>query len=288
MATNIHSTAVIQPGAQLGANVEIGPYTVVGPHVSIGDGTRVGPQVMLDGHTEIGAENFIVGQSSLGTPPQDFSYKGEPTRLIVGDRNTIREFVTINRGTVKGGGLTRIGSDCLLMACCHVAHDCELEDRVILGNGVLLAGHTLVEHHANLSGMAGAVAFITVGAHAYVGGMTRMSKDVPPYMIVDGHDSRVRGVNTIGLKRAGFSLEEIEALRETHRIIWRSGKARGSALEEIKARIAGGKGLGPHVQYLIESMERTDLGLKGRYRESRRQHYIDLGVRRILEGEPIS
>ncbi len=284
MATKIHSTAVIAEGAELGQNVEIGPYTVVGPHVRLGDGTRVGPQVMIDGHTEIGSHNFIVGQSSLGTPPQDFSYQGEDTRLIVGNGNTIREFVTINRGTVKGGGLTRIGSDNLLMACCHVAHDCELEDRVILGNGVLLAGHTLVEHHANLSGMAGAVAFITVGAHAYVGGMTRMSKDVPPYMIVDGHDSRVRGVNTIGLKRAGFSPEEIETLREAHRRIWRSGKARGAAIEEMKSE----EGWGPHVHYLLESMARTDMGLKGRYRESQRKRYTELGVRRILEGETVA
>ena len=237
---------------------------------------------MLDGHTDIGEENFIVGQSSLGTPPQDFSYRGEDARLVVGHRNTIREFVTINRGTVKGGGYTRIGSDNLLMACCHVAHDCALEDHVILGNGVLLAGHTLVEHHANLSGMAGAVAFITVGAYAYVGGMTRMSKDVPPYMIVDGHDSRVRGVNTIGLKRAGFTPEEIEVLRDAHRRIWRSGLARGSALEEMTKE----EGWGPHVQYLLESMVRTDQGLKGRYRESQRKQYTELGVRRILEGEP--
>ena len=148
---------------------------------------------------------------------------------------------------------------------------------------MLLAGHTLVERHANLSGMAGAVAFITIGAHAYIGGMTRMSKDVPPYMIVDGHDSRVRGVNTIGLKRAGFTTEEIETLREAHRRIWRSGKARGSAIEEMKAE----SGWGPHVQYLLESMARTDMGLKGRYRESQRKQYTELGVRRILEGEPI-
>ncbi|MFT5058293.1 MAG: UDP-N-acetylglucosamine acyltransferase [Planctomycetota bacterium] len=284
MATNIHSTAVIAPGAELGTDVEIGPYTVVGPQVRIGDRTRIGPQVMLDGVTEIGEANSIVGQASLGTPPQDFSYKGEDTRLIVGDRNTIREFVTINRGTIKGGGVTRIGSDNLLMACCHVAHDCELEDRVILGNGVLLAGHTRVEHHANLSGMAGAVAFITIGAHAYIGGMTRMSKDVPPYMIVDGHDSRVRGVNTIGLKRAGFTPEAIEELRLAHRKLWRSGGARGAALQELREE----PDLGPHVRYLIESMDRTDLGLKGRYRESQRQYYSELGVRRILEGEAIS
>ncbi|MEZ5973873.1 MAG: acyl-ACP--UDP-N-acetylglucosamine O-acyltransferase [Planctomycetota bacterium] len=280
MATKIHPTAVIEDGAELGADVEVGPYTVVGRHVRIGDGTRIGPQVMIDGHTVIGRENFIVGQSSLGTPPQDFSYRGEDTRLFVGDRNTIREFVTINRGTIKGGGVTRVGSDCLLMACCHVAHDCELEDRVILGNGVLLAGHTLVEHHANLSGMAGAVAFITVGAHAYVGGMTRMSKDVPPYMIVDGHDSRVRGVNVIGLKRADFTAEEVEELREAHRRIWRSGMARGSAVEEMLAE----EGWGAHVRYLLESMARTDMGLKGRYRESQRKEFTELGVRRILEG----
>lgn len=281
MATKIHPTAVIQAGAELGADVEIGPYSVVGKDVRVGDRTRVGSQVVLDGVLEIGEENLVVGQASLGGPPQDLSYRGEPTRLVIGDRNTIREFVTINRGTIKGGGYTRIGSGCLFMACSHVAHDCEIEDNVILGNGVLLAGHTLVERNVNISGMAGAVAFTTVGAFAYIGAMTRMSRDVPPYMIVDGHDSRVRGVNAIGLERGGVAPEDIEALKVAYRHIFRSGQARRPLLEEMRADPPSN----PYVRNLIESMSRTEVGYKGRYRESLREDFTRLGVQRILEGQ---
>lgn len=280
MATRIHPTAVIADGAQLGADVEVGPYSVVGRLVRVGDRTRIGPQVVIEGVTRIGSDNNITGQASLGTPPQDLSYQGEPTRLEIGDRNSIREFVTINRGTVKGGGLTRIGSDNLIMACCHVAHDCELEDNVILSNGVLLAGHVLVEKHANVSGMAGAVHFCTIGAYSYIGAMTRMSRDVPPYMIVEGHDSRVRGVNVIGLKRGGVPEEERDALREAYRRIFRSGQARRPVLAEMREELQSSA----FVQNLVESMSRTELGLKGRYRESLRQEFAELGVQRILEG----
>src|SRR5262245_41792477 len=151
MSAKIHPTAVVDRRAELGQDVEVGPYTVLGPGVTVGDRTRIGPQVVIDGVTEIGEDNRIVGQASLGGPPQDLSYKGEATRLVIGSRNTIREFVTINRGTVKGGGITRVGNGCLLMACCHVAHDCELRDRIIMGNNVLLAGHVLVEEQSNVS-----------------------------------------------------------------------------------------------------------------------------------------
>ena len=147
MSTKIHPTAAIAAGAELGVDVQVGPYTVVGPDVRIGDRTRIGPQVVIDGVTTIGDENVIVGQASLGGPPQDLSYRDEATRLVIGDRNTVREFVTVNRGTIKGGGYTRVGSGNLFMACSHVAHDCEIEDNVILGNGVLLAGHTKVERN---------------------------------------------------------------------------------------------------------------------------------------------
>ena len=200
--------------------------------------------------------------------------------MIIGDRNTVREFVTINRGTIKGGGVTSMGSDNLLMACSHVAHDCELEDRVILGNGALLAGHSRVERCANLSGMAGAVAFATIGAYAYVGGMTRIARDVPPYMIVEGHDARVRGVNLVGLQRNGVPEEEIENLRAAFKRIFRSGKPRRPILEEMRAE--GPKS--PFVRELLESMGRTEIGLKGRYRESRRKEFTAMGVKRILEG----
>lgn len=282
MAVQIHPTAVVATGAELGADVEIGPHSVVGPDVVIGDRTRIGPQVVVDGRTRIGEDNLIVAQASLGGPPQDLSYKGEPTELAIGDKNTIREFVTINRGTIKGGGITRVGSHCLLMACCHVAHDCDLADRIIMGNNVLLAGHVKVEEQANISGGAAAHHFVTVGAYAYVGGMTGMVHDVPPYMILEGHPSRVRGVNVVGLQRGGFPEAEIEALRQAFRIIWRSGDPRRSTLEDLKTRAVGS----PTIAHLIASLQNTEKGAKGRYRESLREQFQRAGMLRILGETP--
>ena len=283
MAANIHPTAVVAPGAELGVDVEIGPHSVVGAKVVIGDRTRIGPQVVIEGRTKIGEDNDITGQASLGGPPQDLSYKGEPTELVIGDRNRIREFVTINRGTVKGGGITRIGNECLLMACCHVAHDCDLADRIIMANNVLLAGHVRVEEQANVSGGAAAHHFVTIGAFSYVGGMTRMVQDVPPYMILEGHPSRVRGVNVVGLQRGGFAESEIEALRQAFRIIWRSGDPRRSTLEELKARANGSRAL----THLVLNLLNTERGAKGRYRESLREQFQREGIRRVL-GESAS
>jgi UDP-N-acetylglucosamine acyltransferase len=280
MTSRIHPTAVIAPGAQLGLDVEIGPHTVVGAGVRIGDRTRIGPQVVLDGNTTLGADNVVVGQASLGGPPQDLSYRGEATELVIGDRNTVREFVTVNRGTVKGGGVTRIGSDCLLMACCHVAHDCDVEDRVILANGALLAGHVHVGRGAAVSGGCAAHHFITIGQYAYVGGMSRLPQDVPPFMLVEGHPARVRRVNDVGLERAGFSPEEIESLHVAFKRLWRSKttEPRRQVLREL--REAGGV-TGP-VLALVEALERTELGLKGRYRESLRNEYARQGRERVL------
>ena len=278
MATKIHPTAVLAPGAEIGADVEIGPHTVVGPEVQIGDRTRIGAQVVLDGRTWLGEDNWIAGQASLGGPPQDLSYKGEPTELMIGDRNTIREFVTINRGTVKGGGLTQIGNDCLLMACCHVAHDCDLSNRIIMGNGTLLAGHVRVEEQANISGGCAAHHFVTIGAYCYVGGMTRMVQDVPPFMILEGHPSRVRGVNVVGLQRGGFPESEIEGLRQAFRLIWRSGDPRRSTLEDLKERANGSRAMA----HLVANLLNTEKGAKGRYRESLREDFQRAGVRRIL------
>lgn len=278
MTNKIHSTAVIYPGAELGEDVEVGPYCVIESSVMIGDRTRIGPQVVIYGGTRIGEDNVIVGQASLGGPPQDLTYKGEPTQLTIGDRNTIREFVTINRGTVKGGGITQVGSDCLLMACCHVAHDCEIRDRVIMGNEVMLAGHVLVEEQANISGGAGSHHFITIGAFAYVGGMTRMPQDVPPYMIFEGHPGRVRKVNEIGLQRGGYSEPAIEELRAAFRRIFRSGLPRSHTLKELKNEMPDS----PLVAHLIRSLENTERGTKGRYRESLREQFARLGSERIL------
>jgi UDP-N-acetylglucosamine acyltransferase len=281
MSTAIHPTAVISSGAEIGLGVEIGPYSVVGPAVRIGDDTHIGAHVVIDGVTTIGRENVIVGQASLGGPPQDLSYRGEPTRLEIGDKNTIREFVTINRGTIKGGGITRVGDGCLFMACCHVAHDCDIRDNVILGNNVMLAGHVLVDQYANIAGAAGAHHFVTIGAFAYVGGMTRMVRDIPPYMIAEGHAARVRGVNVIGLQRAGHAEEDLEALRGVYRRLFRSGAAIRPVLEELKQE----NHENGFVKHLIASLSNTELGLKGRYRESLRPHFQRLGVQRILEGD---
>jgi len=280
MSSKIHPTAVIHPLARIGVDVEIGPYCTIGPDVTVGDRTRIGPQVVVDGITRIGADNLVVGQAALGGAPQDLSYRGEPTELEIGDRNTIREFVTINRGTVKGGGITRIGSDNMLMACCHVAHDCELKDRIILANGVLLAGHVLVEENANVSGGAAAHHFVTIGAFAYIGGMSRMVQDVPPFMILEGHPSRVRGVNVIGLQRGGVPEDHIEHLREAFKRVWRSGDPRSRTLESLKEQFADSA----VVMRLVRELEQTDVGAKGRYRESLRADFGRLGQERILSG----
>lgn len=280
MATLIHPTAVIAAGAELGLDVEIGPHTVVGAHVKIGDRTRIGPQVVLDGRTRLGADNLVVGQASLGGAPQDLSYRGEATELEIGDRNTIREFVTVNRGTVKGGGVTRIGSDCLLMACCHVAHDCTLDDRVILANGALLAGHVHVGRGASVSGGSAVHHFVSIGEFAYIAGMSRLPQDVPPFMLVEGHPARVRRVNDVGLERAGFSQAEIDSLHQAHRRLWRSktSEPRRQVLRELREAADVPR----CVLTLVEALERTELGLKGRYLESLRQEYARQGRERIL------
>ena len=201
----------------------------------------------------------------------------------MGDRNTIREFVTINRGTIKGGGLTKVGSDNLIMACCHVAHDCELGDHIVLSNGSGLAGHVKVEDHANVSGMVGAVHFVTVGEYAFVGGLSRLSHDVPPFMMVDGDGGVVRNLNVIGLQRGGVPDEDIRALRAAFKRIYRSGTSRRTVVDEMRAENPEN----PRVRLLLDHLTRTAAGLKGRYRESLREEFAALGVRRILEGEDV-
>lgn len=281
MATDIHPTAVIAPGAELGDDVRVGPYAIIGPRVRVGDRTRIGPQVVIDGVTTIGSDNVIFGQANIGGAPQDLSYEDEPTFLEIGDRNRIREFVTINRGTVKGGGVTRIGSDCLFMACSHVAHDCELADRVMLANNVLLAGHVACGTGAIINGAAAAHQFTTIGSHAYVGGLTRVIQDVPPFMLIEGHPARVRKVNVIGLERAGFAPDDVGELRAAFRRIYRSGEPRHRVVDQLEAE--GARGL---VSELIEALRNTELGSKGRYRETLREEFVRAGQDRVLGGAP--
>jgi UDP-N-acetylglucosamine acyltransferase len=278
MSNQIHHTAMIAPGAEIGVDCEIGPYTVIGPRVRLGDRNLIGPQVVIDGVTTIGNDNVIVGQANLGGPPQDLSYKGEPTLLEIGHQNTIREFATVNRGTVKGGGLTRIGNECLLMACSHVAHDCEVQDKVILANCSLLAGHVFVGRGANISGLSAAHHFVTIGSFAYVGGMTRINQDVPPFMVYEGHQARVRNINQVGLERAGFSETDIEALRAAFRVIYRSGEPRKRTLELLK----GDAAQPPIVSELVQALENTEMGRKGRHREALREDFLRRGQARIF------
>ena len=275
MASQIHPTAVVDPTAELGEDGGIGPYGGINAHVRIGDRTKIGPQVVTGAFTTIGEDNSIHGQASLGGDPQDFSYRGEETRLEIGDRNTIREFVTINRGTVKGGGVTKVGSDCMLMACSHIAHDCDIDDGVILANNVLLAGHVKVGRRANISGSAAAHHFVTIGEFAYVGGLTRLVQDVPPYVIIEGHPSRVRDLNKIGMRRGGVPEEEIELLRDVFRRVFRSDKPRSQVVAELKE---APEYQSPHVALLVESLENADKGHKGRYREILREEFARAGA----------
>jgi UDP-N-acetylglucosamine acyltransferase len=277
MTAKIHPTAVIAKGAELGRDVNIGPYSVIGPRVKIGDGTFVGPQVVIDGVTTIGRENRFLGQANIGGAPQDLSYEDEPTELEIGDKNTVREFVTINRGTIKGGGVTRVGSGCLFMACSHVAHDCEIGDGVQLGNNVLLAGHVAVGPNAIVNGAAAAHQFVTIGRNAYVGGLTRVIQDVPPFMILEGHPARVRKVNVIGLERAGLPPEEIHELRLAFRRLFRAEETRKHALSKLEQEFKGAL-----VRELLQSLRNTELGLKGRYRETLRTEFRKRGEQLLL------
>jgi UDP-N-acetylglucosamine acyltransferase len=277
MTAKIHPTAVIADGAELGLDVTIGPYSVIGANVKIGDGTVVGPQVVIDGATTIGRENRFLGQANIGGAPQDLSYEDEPTELELGDRNTVREFVTINRGTIKGGGVTRVGSGCLLMACSHVAHDCEIGDGVQLGNNVLLAGHVAVGRNAIVNGAAAAHQFVTIGRNAYVGGLTRVIQDVPPFMILEGHPARVRKVNVIGLERAGLPPEEIQELRLAFRRLFRADESRSRVLALAEKEFKGAL-----VSELIQAMRETELGLKGRYRETLREEFRRAGEQLLV------
>lgn len=277
MSGFIHPTAQIAEGAVIGEDVRIGPSAIIGPDVRVGARTRIGPLVVIDGHTTVGEDNVIVGQASLGGPPQDLSYRGEPTLLEIGDRNTIREFVSINRGTVKGGGVTRIGSNNLIMACCHVAHDCEMEDNIVLSNSSGLAGHVKVGRNANLSGMCGIVHFVTIGDFAFLAGMTRLARDVPPYMIVEGHEGRVRGVNTVGLTRGGVPEEDQEALKRAYRRLFRSAKPQSAALEEMR----GEEHESTYVANLVKAMTDMEGAVRGRTREAQRDGFMELGRERM-------
>lgn len=220
--TDIHPTAVVSPGARLGANVKIGPYTVVGEDVVLGDGVELLSHVAVAGRTEIGADSRIFPFASIGHRPQDLKYGGEPSRLIIGERCTIRENVTINPGTAGGGMETRIGNDCLLMASSHVAHDCRLGNHVVLANYVGLAGHSSIGDYVAFGGMCAVHQFVRIGSHAFIGAQSMIDADVIPYGMAVGNRARLAGLNLVGLKRRKFDREAIHTLRAAYRMVFSS------------------------------------------------------------------
>lgn len=229
----IHPTAIISPGAELAADVEVGPNAMIGPKVKIGAGTKVSAFAVIEGNTTIGANNTIGHFSVLGGPPQDLKYKGEDTRLVIGDNNQIREYVTMNLGTAQAHGLTKIGSNCLFMAYVHIAHDCELGNNVIIANSSNLAGHVIAEDFVNITGGVGVAQFCRLGKYAYIGGHSGIDKSVAPYCIVVGNRAIVRGVNMIGLKRRGIDGDRLRAVMDAFKIYFESGKEKAQALAEI-------------------------------------------------------
>ena len=259
--SGIHPTAIVDPAAQLDPGVTIGPYAVVGPHVRIAAGTVVGPHCVIEGRTTIGRDNRFYQFSSIGAMPQDMSHKGELTELVIGDRNTVREFCTLNTGTHKEQGVTRIGSDNWIMAYVHVAHDVRIGDRTVLANGVTLAGHVHVGDWATIGGLTGVHQFVHVGAHAMIGFQGHVAQDVPPFMTADGNPLALRAVNMTGLKRRDFSPERITAIRNMHRALYRKEQTLEQAKAEIEAMRGGDAGVDGDIDTMLAFIASATRGL---------------------------
>ena len=263
---SIHPTAVVSPKAEIGSEVEIGPYATIGYDVKLGPGNVIHQHVTITGHTSIGSGNAIFPGTIIGTQPQDLKFHGEVSYLEIGDNNTFREYVTVNLGTEAGGRVTRIGSSNLIMAYCHIAHDCLLEDHTILANVATLGGHVTVEQGAVFGGMVGVHHFVTIGQYAFLGGMSRVNQDVPPFMLVEGNPARVRGVNQVGLKRNGISEDRIEAILQAYRKLYKSECPMASAMKEIESADYCTK----DVKTLIQFIRASEKGKYGRALESER------------------
>jgi UDP-N-acetylglucosamine acyltransferase len=230
----IHETAIIDPQAQLASDVSVGPYSVIGADVEIAAGTVIGPHVVIKGPTKIGCDNKIYQFASIGEDPQHLEYRGEPTRIEIGDRNIFREICTVNRGSTDSEGVTRVGHDNFLMSYTHVAHDCQVGNHVIFANNAGIAGHVVVDDHVVLGAFAGVHQFCRVGAYAFLGRATKIVKDIPPYMMVAGNPGVPCGLNAVGLKRQGFDSETLRRLREAFRILYRRGLKLDEACQALK------------------------------------------------------
>jgi UDP-N-acetylglucosamine acyltransferase len=254
----VHPTAIIHPGAEIHSSCKIGPYCTVGPQVQLGEGCELISHVVVEGPSQIGARNRFFPFSSIGLGPQDLSYKGEPTRLEMGDDNVIREFVTINRGTAKGGGLTKIGNHTLIMAYSHIAHDCVIGDRVILANAATLGGHVIVEDWATVGALCPVHHFVRIGAHSFVGGGTTVTRDVLPFSKTAAErGTHAYGLNAIGLERRGFSKERIRKIHHAYKLLLASKLNTSQALEKLKAEADRGD----DVEMLIRFVEGSERGV---------------------------
>jgi UDP-N-acetylglucosamine acyltransferase len=246
----IHPTALVDVRAELAEDVIIHPYTIIGPEVVIEAGCSVGPHVVIEGQTHIGRHNQICPFVTIGFPPQVTTYGGEPTQVRIGDHNIIREHVTIHRGTPRGGGVTRIGNHNFIMAYAHIAHDCKLGDEVIMANGATLGGHVQVDDCAVIGGLAAIHQYVRIGAHAYIGGLSGVSQDIPPYTLIASEHASIRGLNLVGLKRNDFSPETIQALKSCYRILFRSNLTMNRAIEKVRQDVASF----PEVETLLDFM----------------------------------
>lgn len=259
--TTIHATAIVDKNASLDSTVEVGPYAVIGPNVVIGAGTKIGSHVVMDGHTTVGRDNVFHPFSSIGGPPQDKKYAGEPTRLDIGDRNLIREFCTFNLGTVQDGGVTRIGNDNWIMAYVHLAHDVQVGSHTIFANNASLAGHVEVGDWVILGGFSAVHQFCKIGSHAMLGMSTSLTQDVPPFVILNGNPAAAHGINVEGLKRRGFTREQIGAIRNAYKTIYKSG----FTLAEAKSALAEAEKALPdaaiHLRAMREFLETSSRGI---------------------------
>jgi UDP-N-acetylglucosamine acyltransferase len=251
-SAQIHPTAIVHAGARIGAGVEIGAYSVVGEHVEIGDNTWIGPHVVIGGHTRIGRDNRIFQFNSIGAEPQDKKYAGEPTRLEIGDRNTIREFCTLNCGTAQDVGITRLGDDNWIMAYVHLAHDCQVGNRTIFANNAQLAGHVHVGDWAILGGFTVVHQFVRIGAHSMTAMGTILLQDLPPYVTAAGNPSAPHGINSEGLKRRGFSSASIMAIKRAYKTIYKSGLKLDEALAALAAEAEKVAELAPFADFLAQ------------------------------------
>lgn len=253
----IHETAIIDPSAVIGMNVEIGPFSIIGADVEIGDGTVIGPHVVIQGPTKIGKNNRIFAGANLGSDPQDLKYQGEASYLFIGENNTIREYATITRGTAGGGGETRIGNDNLIMTYAHIDHDCQVGNNCVLVNGSALAGHVIVEDRAIIGGLSGVHQFSRIGRMTMVGACTKVSKDVPPFLLVDGHPAKVMGTNIVGLRRNGISPEIRAEIKRAYKTLYRTNLNVTQAVEQMEQELHGY----PEIDHFIRFIRNSERGI---------------------------